>query len=87
MPAANRDPAEFDDPDTFRPGRKPNRHITFGHGMHHCLGSALARIELSVVLRVLAERVSQVELLDEPTWLRAIVVQGYRELPVRFTGR
>ncbi|MCS7477847.1 cytochrome P450 [Umezawaea endophytica] len=87
LPAANRDPAEFDDPDAFLPGRKPNRHITFGHGVHHCLGSALARIELSIVLRALAERVSRVELVEEPTWLRAIVVQGYRELPVRFTGR
>ncbi|GAA4525535.1 cytochrome P450 [Amycolatopsis samaneae] len=87
LPAANRDPAEFDEPDAFRPGRKPNRHITFGHGVHHCLGSALARIELSVVLAALAERVSRVELVAEPAWLRAIVVQGYRELPVRFTGR
>ncbi len=87
LPAANRDPAEFDDPDTFHPWRKPNRHITFGHGVHHCLGSALARIELSVVLRELAERVSRVELVTEPTWLRATVVQGYRELSVRFTGR
>ncbi|MCE7003162.1 cytochrome P450 [Kibdelosporangium philippinense] len=87
LPAANRDPAEFDDPDTFLPGRKPNRHITFGHGMHHCLGSALARIELSVLVQVLAERVSRVEVLSEPEWLRAIVVQGYRALPVRFTGR
>lgn len=87
LPAANRDPAEFDDPDAFRPGRKPNRHIAFGHGLHHCLGSALARIELSVVLRELSERVSRVELVKEPAWLRAVVVQGYRELPVRFTGR
>ncbi|MFD5245841.1 cytochrome P450 [Amycolatopsis sp. NPDC058340] len=87
LPAANRDPAVFDDPDTFRPERKPNRHIAFGHGMHHCLGSALARIELAVVLREVAERVSRVELEKEPAWLRAVVVQGYRELPVRFTGR
>jgi hydroxylation protein CepL len=87
LPAANRDPAEFDDPDAFRPGRTPNRHIAFGHGVHHCLGSALARIELSVVLRELAGRVARVELVHEPTWLRAIVVQGYRALPVRFTGR
>ncbi|MBE1579753.1 cytochrome P450 [Amycolatopsis roodepoortensis] len=87
LPAANRDPAVFEDPDTFRPGRKPNRHIAFGHGMHHCLGSALARIELAVVLREVAARVSRVELTKEPSWLRAVVVQGYRELPVRFTGR
>ncbi len=87
LPAANRDPAVFEEPDTFRPERKPNRHIAFGHGMHHCLGSALARIELAVVLREVAGRVSRVELEKEPAWLRAIVVQGYRELPVRFTGR
>ncbi|PPK68822.1 monooxygenase [Actinokineospora auranticolor] len=87
LPAANRDPAEFDDPEAFRLDRTPNRHITFGHGVHHCLGSALARIELAVVLRELAERVSTVELLAEPTWLRAIVVQGYSRLQVRFTGR
>ncbi|OXM43951.1 cytochrome P450 [Amycolatopsis thailandensis] len=87
LPAANRDPAVFDDPDTFRPDRKPNRHIAFGHGMHHCLGSALARIELAVVLREVAERVSRVDLVREPSWLRAVVVQGYRELPVRFAGR
>ncbi|EMD22836.1 cytochrome P450 [Amycolatopsis azurea] len=87
LPAANRDPAVFDDPDTFRPDRKPNRHIAFGHGMHHCLGSALARIELAVVLREVAERVSRVDLVEEPSWLRAVVVQGYRELPVRFAGR
>ncbi|WP_414939946.1 cytochrome P450 [Amycolatopsis sp. cmx-11-51] len=87
LPAANRDPAVFEEPDTFRPGRKPNRHLTFGHGMHHCLGSALARIELAVVLREVAERVSRVELVREPAWLRAVVVQGYRELPVRFTAR
>ncbi|WET80967.1 cytochrome P450 [Amycolatopsis sp. QT-25] len=87
LPAANRDPAVFDEPDTFRPERKPNRHIAFGHGMHHCLGSALARIELAVVLREVAERVARVELAEEPSWLRAVVVQGYRGLPVRFTGR
>ncbi|KZB80191.1 cytochrome P450 [Amycolatopsis regifaucium] len=87
LPAANRDPAVFDEPDTFRAGRKPNRHIAFGHGLHHCLGSALARIELAVVLREVAERVSRVELVKEPTWLRAVVVQGYRELAVRFSGR
>ncbi|MFI7672083.1 cytochrome P450 [Actinophytocola sp. NPDC049390] len=87
LPAANRDPAEFADPDTFDPARSPNRHVAFGHGVHHCLGSALARVELSIVLRELATRVSHVELVREPDWLRAIVVRGYRSLPVRFVGR
>ncbi|MFF9003582.1 cytochrome P450 [Streptomyces achromogenes] len=44
-PAANRDPAKFGDPGTFLPGRKPDRHPAFGHGVRHCPGSALARVE------------------------------------------
>ncbi|MFE6613324.1 cytochrome P450 [Amycolatopsis sp. NPDC057786] len=86
LPAANRDPAMFDEPDAFRVDRRPNRHLTFGHGAHHCLGAALARVELAVVLRALARRVSRVELAGDVKWLRAITVQGYRALPVRFTA-
>jgi hydroxylation protein CepL len=86
LPAANRDPAVFHDPDAFVADRRPNRHIAFGHGAHHCLGAALARVELTVLLRVLARRVSRVELLDDPVWLRAVIVHGYRALSVAFVG-
>jgi hypothetical protein len=44
--AANRDPEQFDDPDTLDVGRNPNRHVTLGHGVHYCLGASLARMEL-----------------------------------------
>ncbi|RZQ63517.1 cytochrome P450 [Amycolatopsis suaedae] len=53
--AANRDPGHFADPDAVVPGRADGRHIAFGRGPHHCLGAALARMEVAVALRVLAE--------------------------------
>ncbi|MFJ2647240.1 cytochrome P450 [Streptomyces sp. NPDC087420] len=56
LPMANRDPALTPDPDRFDPGRDPVPHVAFGHGIHHCLGAALARIELRVALTALVER-------------------------------
>jgi len=49
--AANRDPAQFDRPDTIDISRNPNRHVSLGHGVHYCLGAALARLELRVAVR------------------------------------
>lgn len=54
--SANRDPRVFDDPGVMRLSRKPNPHLTFGNGLHLCLGAPLARIELREMLRVLLER-------------------------------
>lgn len=87
LAAANRDSRVFAEPDRFVPHRKPNRHLGLGHGIHHCIGAALARMELRLVLETLAERVASVELVAEPRWLRSVFVQGYRRLPVRFTWR
>ncbi|WP_392667047.1 cytochrome P450 [Streptomyces sp. LN785] len=81
LPAANRDRRVFDDPDRFDFTRRPNRHLGFGVGTHHCLGAALARVELAIVLRVMAETVEEVQPAEEPQWLRSNLVQGYRRLP------
>lgn len=62
--AANRDPAVFDDPETFRPDRSPNPHLAFGRGIHVCLGAALARLEARIALETLCDRIHDVELVD-----------------------
>ncbi|WP_254525023.1 cytochrome P450 [Natrinema caseinilyticum] len=89
--AANRDPAVFDDPDTFDHTRAPNPNIAFGRGPHTCLGAHLAKLEGRVTTKVLFQRVESLEVIDtthEP--VEAPFLHGVRELPVRYecaTGR
>ncbi|MEU9357967.1 cytochrome P450 [Streptomyces sp. NPDC048301] len=80
LPAANRDLRMFDSPEEFDASRRPNRHLGFGVGTHHCLGAALARVELTILLRVLTETVTAVGLQEQPSWLCSNLVQGYRTL-------
>jgi cytochrome P450 len=65
MAAANRDPRAFEDPDRFDIGRQPNTHVSFGAGIHYCLGASLARIEGQEVFRALAERFPSLRLESE----------------------
>jgi cytochrome P450 len=62
--AANRDPAEFDQPDTVVLDRQPNRHIAFGIGVHRCLGAHLARLELRILLELILDRLPEFRLAD-----------------------
>ena len=62
--SANRDPAEFTEPDVFEIGREPNRHLAFGIGIHRCLGAHLARLELRVAVEQMLSRVPDYELRD-----------------------
>jgi cytochrome P450 len=84
LAAANRDPETFPDPDRFDIGRTPNRHVTFGIGAHHCLGSQLARLELQVAISRLLARLDDIELAGEPIYRPNIRTRGLEQLPIRF---
>ena len=83
---ANRDPAVFDDPERFDVTREENRHLSFGGGVHYCLGAPLARAEAQVALGVLLERYEQIEAavpLDTLEWRGGGAFRGLRALPLR----
>jgi cytochrome P450 len=84
FPAANRDPQHFEKPDEVIIDREHNRHIAFGAGIHRCVGSNLARMEMRVAIEEFLARVPDFELLDdaEVTWAGG-QVRGPRTVPVR----
>jgi cytochrome P450 len=86
-PAANRDPAQFDRADEVVIDREVNQHAAFGLGIHRCLGSHLARMELRVALEVWLERIPEFALADPAavTWAMG-QVRGPRALPLRITA-
>ena len=85
--AANRDPAHFDEPETFDVTRNPNHHISFGFGTHFCLGASLARLEIQTFFERLVERVESLErLTDEPhVEMPNAFVFGLKEAHMAFT--
>ncbi|PZG18463.1 cytochrome P450 [Nonomuraea aridisoli] len=87
FPAANRDPAQFDRADEVVIDREVNRHVAFGLGIHRCVGSHLARMELRVALEVWLERIPRFSLADPAavTWATG-QVRGPRSVPVRIGG-
>jgi cytochrome P450 len=81
--AANRDPAQFTEPDRLDLGRVDNRHIAFGFGIHFCLGAPLARLEGQVALGTLARRLPALALAtDTVEWRESQVLRGLKALPV-----
>ena len=87
FPAANRDEAEFAQPDTFDVARDPNRHIAFGFGAHYCLGTHLARLETRAFYNELIPRLEHAELAGEPEFMQTIFVGGPKHVPVRYRLR
>jgi cytochrome P450 len=86
FPAANRDPAEFTDPDRFVIDRTQNRHIAFGLGIHRCVGSNLARMELAVAIEQWLQRIPPFRLVDPSavSWTGG-QVRGPRRVDVVWT--
>jgi cytochrome P450 len=80
--AANRDPALCANPDDLDITRPPTHHVSFGQGIHFCLGAPLARLETQIVLRQLLQRPDDPRLAGEPTWKENTVLRGLRFLPV-----
>lgn len=85
--AVNRDPEQFDRPETFDVGRTDNRHLTFATGPHFCLGAALARLELAVALERLVARCDRWELRAEPDYREHYVLRGVKSLRMGFAPR
>ena len=84
--AANRDPAEFAQPDRLDITRNPRNHVAFGRGIHHCLGAPLAVLEGRIVIEMLLERFASMRLLtDRPTFRNSVVLRGLESLPVAAT--
>jgi cholest-4-en-3-one 26-monooxygenase len=85
-PAANRDPAAFEDPDRFDVQRDPNPHLAFGFGPHFCMGASLARLELQVMFGELLRRLPDLHLAGDPQPRRASnFISGPEAMPVAFT--
>jgi cytochrome P450 len=86
--AANRDPARFDRPDIVDISRRDNRHAAFGHGIHVCLGAALARLEGEIAIGSVLRRFPDLALATDEAdlvWRRS-VIRGLQALPVRLGG-
>jgi cytochrome P450 len=83
--SANRDPAAFAEPDSLLLDRSPNPHLSFGAGIHYCLGAPLARLELAILFRAILERMPTLELVAVPEWKPRFVLRGLQSLPVRIT--
>ncbi|MSO41224.1 MAG: cytochrome P450 [Solirubrobacterales bacterium] len=86
--SANFDESVFDDPHTFDVGRDPNRHVSFGPGgVHTCMGSHLARLEVGIVFDILLDRIDEIELTGPPERLRSNFFNGIKRMPVRVSPK
>jgi cytochrome P450 len=82
LAAAQHDPAEFEQPETFNPDRKAFRHLAFGRGLHYCLGAPLARLEAGVALSAVTARFPAARLNGEPQYKPNVTLRGMSALDV-----
>ena len=84
--AANRDPRQFTEPDQLRLDRDEGPVLSFGGGIHHCLGAALARLEAQVMLPMLLRRFPNARLAGDPVRREGLMIRGYTSLPIALDG-
>ena len=85
--SANRDETVFDKPDELHLTRDPNKHLSFGQGIHFCLGARLARMEAQIAFTTLLRRLPDLRLKNSPhslRWRPSMILRGLASLPVRF---
>jgi len=86
--SANRDPAQFQNPDRFDIEREPNRHLAFGHGIHYCVGAPLARLEARIALPMMLEQLRDLQRVEGvPITVHTGLVFVIRSLPITFQAR
>jgi cytochrome P450 len=85
--SGNRDEEVFTDPFRFDVARDPNKHLSFGYGVHFCLGAALARMEVNSFFAELLPRLESLELKGDPEHVATTFVGGLKHLPVRYSLR
>jgi len=82
--SGNRDEEVFDEPDVFKPDRKPNRQLAFGYGAHLCLGQHLAKMEMRILFEELMPRLKSLEFAGDPIRATAAFVGGPKRLPINY---
>jgi cytochrome P450 len=87
MAGGNRDPRVFTEPEKLMLSRSNEDSLTFGPGLHHCIGHLLAKMQMSEFFSALTQRFDGVEVTEEPQFLHNLVFRGVRGLKVRFRPR
>ena len=83
--AANRDPSHFQDPDHLDITRQPNRPLSFGHGIHYCLGAPLAQLEAKIAIATILRRMPKLKLpISQLEWRPSLAIRGLKRLPLTF---
>ncbi len=81
--AANHDEREYPDPERFDVARRAQRHASFGHGVHFCMGSGLARLEARLAFAEWFQRFPDCELAGEPTRVTSVWARAFESIPIR----
>jgi cytochrome P450 len=85
--SGNRDAAAIDQPDRFIIDRaRPRQHLSFGFGIHRCVGNRLAELQLKILWEELLQRFPVIEVMGPPTRVKSAFVRGFTHLPVRLPG-